>query len=224
MAKGLKPIKVCLTNRGQDSETPWAADLGPAPGPSGSRKVRLVNVPFLHAKPTWGDVIVVHPVPDGHLTWDREGVAFEKIPTRILEDSGRWAMIIDYAPHPDAAQPFQALARACAEHDIVCEGAWGARDGDPGRAYLAVKPEMTDVDVMAHLREAALPCELIQIHPSPPRKKPSTKAAATKRPAQKPATKKPAAQRSAATKSAAKKSAAKKPAAKKPAAKPRAKR
>jgi hypothetical protein len=213
MVKGGKPIKVCLTNRGKDVETPWATDLGPAPGPSGSRKVRLVNVPFLHAKPTWGDVIIVSPVEDGHLTWDRAGVAFDKIPTRILEDSGRWAMILDYAPHPDAQNPFQAIAHACAEHDIVCEGAWGPRDGDPGRAYLAVKADMTDVDVMTRLRAGSLPVELIQIHPSPP-KKPARKAAAKKPAAKKPAAKKPA----------PKKPAAKKPAAKKPAAKPRATR
>ena len=29
-------IKVRLTDRGEDSETPWAHDLGPAPGPPGS--------------------------------------------------------------------------------------------------------------------------------------------------------------------------------------------
>jgi hypothetical protein len=207
MGKGGTPIKVCLTNRGKDSETPWATDLGPAPGPSGSRKVRLVNVPFLHAKPTWGDVIIVSPVEDGHLTWDRAGVAFDKIPTRIAEDSGRWAMIIDYVPHPDAKDPFQALAHACAEHDIVCEGAWGARDGDPGRAYLAINGDTTDVDVMTRLRASALPLELIQVHPSPPKK--ATKKPAAKKPAAKPAAKKPA---------------TKKPAAKKSVAKPRAKR
>lgn len=191
MGKGDKPIKVCLTNNGKDSETPWAADLGPAPGPSGSRKVRLVNVPFLHAKPTWGDTIIVTPV-DGILTWDRNGVAFTKIPTRLAEDSGRWAMIVDYAPHPDATDAFQSLAHACAEHDIVCEGAWGPRDDDPGRAYLAIKAELSDVDVMTRLRAATLPCELIQIHPAPPkpRKKPAAKKPA-KKPA-KPSTKKPA--------------------------------
>jgi len=208
MGKALKTIKVCLTNRGQDSETPWAADLGPAPGPKGSRKVRLVNVPFLHAKPTWGDVIVVSPVKDGRPTWDRNGVAFDKIPSRLVEDSGRWAMIVDYTPHPDAKDTFQTLAHACAEHDIICEGAWGPRDGDPGRAYLAVERELTDVDVMALLREHALPCELVQIHPSAP-KKPARKAPAKKAPAKK---------------APAKKRGSKKPPAKKPAAKSRAKR
>jgi hypothetical protein len=78
MGKRESPLKVCLTNRGKDTETPWADDLGPAPSPPaprGSRLVRLVNVPFLHAKPTWGDIIVVVPT-DGPPVWDRDGLPF----------------------------------------------------------------------------------------------------------------------------------------------------
>jgi hypothetical protein len=163
-----KTIKVCLTNRGEDSETPWAHDLGPAPpgqGPKGSRRVRLVNVPFLHAKPTWGDVIVVSPVADGFPTWDRDGVAWPKISTRIVEDGGRWAMIIDYTAS-DADAAYRALSQACERADIVCEGAWGPGD-KPGRAYLAVKQDLDATAVMAKLHGAALPCELIQVHPAP---------------------------------------------------------
>ena len=199
---GTKPknIKVCLTNQGEDSETPWAHDLGPAPGPPGSRKVRLVNVPFMHAKPTWGDVIVVSPVEDGFPTWDRGGVPWKQIDRRIFEDGGRWAMILDYVPHPDdktGNKAYGALAHACAEHDIVCEGAWGPRNGDPGRAYLAVLSKLSDVAVMSHLREAELPCDLIQIHPEPVkpavRKMPSKPVKKTPaRPAAKPVKKSPA--------------------------------
>jgi len=192
MGKRQSPIKVCLTNRGKDTETPWAEDLGPAP--DGGRLVRLVNVPFLHAKPTWGDTIVVVDSPDGHPTWDRDGASFSKIDSLITEDGGRWAMIIDYAPHPDsedADRVFSLLARACAEHDVVCEGAWGPRDGDPGRAYLAVKNELSDQQVITRLRDAELPCELIQIHPAPPKKPTAKKPAAKKPAAKKPAAKKP---------------------------------
>jgi hypothetical protein len=164
-----KTIKVCLTNRGEDSETPWAHDLGPAPGPKGSRRVRLVNVPFLHAKPTWGDVIVVSPVEEGFPTWDREGVTWAKIGTRIAEDGGRWAMIVDYtarAGDRTGENAFRALAKACEAADIVCEGAW-APDERPGRVYLAVKLETTPEAAMAMLRAAAVPCELTQVHPAP---------------------------------------------------------
>lgn len=202
MGKRQSPIKVTLTNRGKDTETPWAEDLGPAPfAGKTSRLVRLVNVPFLHAKPTWGDTIVVTPDSDGVLTWDRRGLAFTKVDSLIHEDGDRWAMIVDYAPHPDsddADRVFSLLARACAEHDVVCEGAWGPRNDEPGRAYLAVKNELSDADLMKRLRGGDLPCELIQIHPAPTKKK----AAPKKKPAAKP----------------------KKPAAKKPAAKTRKKR
>ena len=185
-------VKVCLTNEGVDTETPWAEDLGPA-SPTGSRRVRLVNVPFMHAKPTWGDTIVVTP-RDGRLTWDRGGVPWSEIDARIVEDGGRWAMIVDYVPHPDtrsADDAFDALTRACAEVEVVCEGAWAPRGDAPGRAYLAVKNELTDLVLMHHLRNAALPCELIQIHPPPamPKAKPAAKRTKSKPVARKPAAK-----------------------------------
>src|SRR6266542_1789314 len=104
-----KLIKVCLTNQGEDTETPWAEDLGPAPGPAGARKVRLINVPFMHAKPTWGDTIVVTPTEDGYPTWDRAGMPWPQIGTRLADDGGRWAMIVDYAPHPGADDAFGEL-------------------------------------------------------------------------------------------------------------------
>ena len=100
----------------------------------------------------------------------------------IVEDGGRWAMIVDYAPHADASNAFDALVRACVEHDVVCEGAWGPRsDGEPGRAYLAVSNELDDSELMQRLRGASLPCELVQIHPEPmikPRPKAIVKRAA----------------------------------------------
>lgn len=169
-------IKFCLTDRGDKTETPWGYDLGPVPGRRGARRVRLINVPFLHAKPTWGDIIVVSPDDDGVLTWDRGGVPWTQLGTRIAEDGGRWAMIVDYAPHPDGDHALRALAHACAEHDVVCEGAFAPRDGKPGRAYLAVKDELGDFALMARLRDAELPCELIQVHPPLPIR--ATKAAA----------------------------------------------
>jgi len=241
-----KPIKVCLTNQGVDTETPWAEDLGPATGhPAGSRKVRLINVPFRHAKPTWGDTLVVTPVKKGFPTWDRGGVPWAEIGARIAHDGGRWAMIVDYAPHPDAANPFDALVRACAEHEVVCEGAWAPRastdaggDGVPGRAYLAVRAELSDVELMRRLRAAALPCELVQVHPAPvvkprPAKKqagkraapaPSKRAAVLKAPAagkqaapapsQRAAVRKPPAAGKQAAPAPSKRPAVKKPAAK----------
>ncbi len=153
-------IKVCLTNKGEDTETPWALDLGPAPGaPPGSRKVKLANVPFMHAKPTWGDTVVVTPVDDGLPTWDRGGLPWKQISSKIVEDGGRWAMIVDYLPHPGVseADAFQALASSCDAERLVCEGAWGPRDAEPGRVYLAVTKDLTAETVMSKLLALPLP-------------------------------------------------------------------
>jgi hypothetical protein len=184
-----KLIKICLVNDGEDSETPWAQDLGPADGPPGSRKARIVNVPFLHAKPTWGDVIVVSPDEDDEdafLTWDAKGVAFSKIGTRILEDSGRYAMIVDYKPRkddPTGDTAFAAIAKACEiskkleTNDIVCEGAYGPDGKTPGRIYMAVKDALEPVDVMTQLDDAEPPATLIQIHPAIRKAKPKARPA-----------------------------------------------
>ena len=150
-------------------------------------------------------VIIVSPVEDGFPTWDRGGVAWSQLGTRILVDGGRWTMIVDYRPArgTTGGAAFDALARACAELDIVCEGAWGPQSGDAGRSYLAVKTGTSDTAVMNHLRRADLPCALTQIHPTPPKPKPKpvkgatrarsaklTKPPATTKPAKKPANKK----------------------------------
>jgi hypothetical protein len=229
MAGDGKTIKVCLTNRGNDSETPWAQDLGAAKGVKGARRVRLVNVPFMHAKPTWGDVVVVVPVADGLPTWDRDGVAWEQIGSRIAEDSGRWAMIVDYSPSKVTGEvAFRALVEACHGTDVVCEGAWAPSDGRAGRAYFAAPGGRTARDVMTALAKAKLPCTLAQIHPpaSKPAAKPVAKAKAVakaKGVAAKPEAAKPAAAKPAkvvtAKPSAAKPTAAK-PAATKPSKKP----
>lgn len=171
-----KTIKVCLTNGGEDRETPWAHDLGPVPGRKGSRKVRLVNVPFLHAKPTWGDVIVVTP-RRGALTWDRASAP-------ILVDGGRWAMILEYAPEDvadgeDEEDPcFDALAQACAELEVVCEGSFSPKGRPRGRAYLAVKQGTTDKAVMNHLVRAELACQITQLFPEPAKAVKRTKKSA----------------------------------------------
>ncbi len=217
-----KLIKICLESRGEDSESAWAEDLGPAKtGAKGSRKVRLVNVPFMHAKPTWGDVIVVSPVDDGLLTWDSNNVPWKKIGTRILEDSGRYAMIVNYTPpksDPSGNTAFKALDKTSAKHNIVCEGCYGPEDGKPGCAYLAVPDELEPEEVMAAL--AGVPATLVQIHPELPKKKKPAKQPVTKATKTGAKPKKPAAKKSAAKTSAAKKPAAKKPAAKKNADKP----
>ncbi len=163
-----KLVKVRLHSNGEDVETPFAEDLGPAAGSWGSRKVRLANVPFLHAKPTYGDVIVVEPDPDGRLTWNSGGVPFDEIGARIAEDGGRWAMIVDYELREDAhgvTAAFQALDMAAESADIAVEGCFAPRNERPGRAYLAVPDTMGVEEVLTMLRAANIPLELKLVHP-----------------------------------------------------------
>ena len=169
-------IKVCLENEGDDVETAWAIDLGPAEGaPTGSRRVRLINVPFMHAKPTWGDVIVVAPVDGQRLTWNGEGATYSEIGKRIEEDGGRYVVIIGYTPHTgtSANEAFRALADVfekgvseLSEADAVCEHAIAPRgETGPGRAYFAVKYDLLPDALMERLRAATPPCDVTLVHP-----------------------------------------------------------
>jgi len=81
--------------------------------------------------------------------------------------------------------------------DKAGTGAFAPRDGKPGRAYLAVQDLLSDATVMARLRDAELPCELLQIHPRPAKgmTRTATKRARVTR---KPAAKKPAARKNRA--------------------------
>jgi hypothetical protein len=161
-----KLVKVLLHERGMDVETPWAEDLGPAACAPGARRVRLANVPFLHSKPTYEDVIVVIPDADGRLAWDSEGVAFDDIGTRIEEDAGRWAMSVDYELRPgftDLTAAFRALDAVGERSDLVVEGSFARRAWRAGRAYVAV-PVALGVDAaLQHLSTDALVLTLI--HP-----------------------------------------------------------
>lgn len=149
-------------------ETSWAEDCGPAPGRAGARYVRLGNVPFLRAKPTYGDVIVVSPDQDRMLSWDSEGVPYEQIGDRIIEDGERWAMILEFElldPDGDAQEAFSALDIAAEKQDIAVEGAFGPKRGRPGRAYLAVPTKLDVEPVLTFLEDQDLPMSLRLVHP-----------------------------------------------------------
>ena len=163
-----KLVKVRLHNQGEDVETAWAEDLGPIDQTSRTRRVRLGNVPFLHAKPTYGDVIEVRPDDgDGMLDWDSEGVAFEHIGRRIHHDGGRWAMIIDYSlsSGSDLNATFRALDVAGEKADISVEGAFVEKDGRSGRAYLAVPRSQSVADVLGWLRSPDVALAVTLVHP-----------------------------------------------------------
>jgi hypothetical protein len=179
-------VKVFLHDRGQDVESAWCQPVGEARGAS---LFRLVNVPFLHAKPTYGDVIPAFrdDVFDGNWAWDRAGVAYERIGERLHTDGERYALIVDYTMRTDA--DFGALVSALErKHALVAEGCFGPRGEEPGRLYLAAKRELDAAAVMEALTKLGRGFRFTLIHPVAAKKKP---AAAKKKPAA--AKKKPAA-------------------------------
>jgi hypothetical protein len=164
-----KLVKVCLHSRGEDVETPWAEDLGEASGKPGARLVRLGNVPFFHAKPTYGDVLVVEYDPTyNKLTWDANGLPYNRMLERIAEDGGRYAVVIDYEvvpPTSDAASAFKSLDTAGMKANFVVEGIRAPREGRPGRVYFAVPYDVAPMLVIAYLDEQNLPMTLTLMHP-----------------------------------------------------------
>lgn len=178
MPKKPRLLKVLLQDRGEDAETPWAEDLGAVRGRKGARRVRLVNVPFLHAKPTYGDVIVVEPDPeDGMLVWDAGGVAWPQIGTRIDKDGGRYAAIVDYLPGKgvEVRAAYEAICDVARKKKIVTEGCYAPRDRKPGRLYLAVPEKLAPPAVMKQLATVKVAVKLELVHPAPAkRRKPKT--------------------------------------------------
>lgn len=164
-----KLVKVRLRSRGEDVETAWAEDLGEVPGRPGARRVRLGNVPFVHAKPTYGDVLIVErSLPGGMLTWDSFGLPHERLRERIEEDGGRYAVIVDYtldSPTQDVQAAFSALDIVCEQANIAVEGCFGPKKERPGRAYLAVPYDLKPADVMNYLHGKKLPLSLTLAHP-----------------------------------------------------------
>ena len=163
-----KLVKICLHSQNKDVETAWAEDLGEAPGQQGAHLVRLGNVPFLHAKPTYGDALIVEYDPVcNRLTWDAGGVPFERIGERIAEDGGRYAMIIDYELKPsiDAEKALRTLDQAGEKANLAVEVMSWPNKKRPGRAHLAVPYAMSVREVLAYLNAQNLPMSLTLVHP-----------------------------------------------------------
>jgi hypothetical protein len=114
-------------------------------------------------------IAVEHDDKFGRLAWDSQGVPFSEIGTRIHEDGGRWAMIVDYRLRRDTTDELQAAFRqldlAGEAADIMVEGAFVRQDRQGGRAYLAVPTHLDVPTVLRILDDAQLPLELTLVHP-----------------------------------------------------------
>ena len=158
-------VKVFLHDRGEDVESAWCQPAGEA---RGAALFRLVNVPFLHAKPTYGDVIVAARDDrfDGQWAWDRAGVPFARLGERLHEDGERYALIVDYTMRTDA--DLGALVAALErQHAIVAEGCFGPRGEEPGRLYLAAPRALAPAEVMAAVVKLGRGFRFVLVHPTP---------------------------------------------------------
>jgi hypothetical protein len=155
---------VFLHDRGQDVESAWCEPAGR----DGSRTLfRLVNVPFLHAKPTFGDVIVARRDDDysGNWAWNKNGADPGTVIERLHEDGGRYTLIVEYTMAEEA--DFDGLCRALKrDHDIVPEGCFGPRGKKPGRLFLAAPGALEPPAVMAALAGAVAGFRFTLVHPS----------------------------------------------------------
>jgi hypothetical protein len=129
--------------------------------------VRLANIPFLHAKPTYGDIIEVakdETYGQGAFAWDRGNLPWNRIGERIHADGGRYAAIVDYTMRDGA--DFKALTSWLKnEQNVVGEGCF-APDGErPGRLYLAVPDETEIDDILVHMQEEFGSFAFTRIHP-----------------------------------------------------------
>jgi hypothetical protein len=156
--------KVFLHNDGEDVESCWAEPAGSGKG--GRSFVRLANIPFLHAKPTYGDIIEVRRDPGygNAFVWDRGNLPWNRIGERIHSDGGRYAAIVDYTMRVGA--DFKALTQWLKlDQNVVGEGCFAPEGDRPGRLYLAVPDESEIDDILVRMAEEFGAFAFTRIHP-----------------------------------------------------------
>src|SRR5580704_725522 len=111
--------KVNLRNREGETESVWCTVVDAAKG-----LFRVVNIPMLRVRPTYGDVIVATP--------DREGMLTLR---RTHKVGGYWVDALEYK-HKATFQPLVTWLEKT--HGIVCEGIEGPQGDSPGVIAVAV--------------------------------------------------------------------------------------
>lgn len=157
-------VKVFLHDGGQDLEAAWCE---PAGEEAGRALFRLVNVPFAHPKPTFGDVIAARRDDEygGNWAWNRGGAALEELPGRLHHDSGRYTLIVEY--HATEEGDFDGLCRQLHRaHGVVSELAYGPRGNKPGRLFLAAPAALDPPAVLEALTAAGRSYRFTLVHPA----------------------------------------------------------
>jgi hypothetical protein len=162
---GKELVKLFLHQDYDDVGSVWAIVVGKA---RGGTLVRLDNVPFAHAKPTYGDVVLAKrdlelEVP---YAWNAAGM-------HLHDDGGRYAAIVDY--HAARSESFKRLCVWLRKtHGVMTEGCYGPREDKPGRLYLAVPKKLKMPALMREADARFASMKLTQIHP--PVRQPSRRA------------------------------------------------
>ncbi len=140
-------VKVILHARGELVETALCEAYG---FDRGRPLFRLESVPFLHARPTHGDVIAARTddAYGGNWAWDRDREP-------IRQDGGRYTLVVDYHTSDDEADFDRLCRRLRAEHDLVAELGYEPQGKKPGRFYLAAPRKVTPSAVLVALDQAA---------------------------------------------------------------------
>jgi hypothetical protein len=138
-------VKVVLHDRGDRVET---ARCQPVGFEDGRALFRVDSIPFLHAKPTYDDVIVARGDDTYAGNWTWNGAA-----GRIHKDGGRYALLVEYhaAAEADFPRLTQLLRR---DHDIVVEIGYPPHGKKAGRLYIAAPRRMGTSEVLRALGSA----------------------------------------------------------------------
>ena len=92
MARKPELVKLFLHQDHDDVESVWAVKLGKT---RGGTLLRLDNIPFMHARPTYGDVVVAKADRELEVpyAWNGAHIRFSDVPKHLHEDGGRYAAI-----------------------------------------------------------------------------------------------------------------------------------
>jgi hypothetical protein len=161
-ARKTEPVKLFLHEDHDHVESVWAVKVGKA---RNGTLLRLDNVPFVHAKPTYGDVVLAKADRELEVpyAWNLAGIKSAEMSKRLHEDGGRYAAIVDYQLPRGAS--FARLCTWLKTHDVVTEGCYGPDDKQPGRLYLAIPKTLKMPALMIEAKKRFGSMKLQQIHP-----------------------------------------------------------
>jgi hypothetical protein len=150
-------VKVILHARGELVETALCEAYG---FDRGRALFRLESVPFLHPKPTYGDVISAHTddAYEGNWAWDRDREP-------IRHDGGRYTLMVDYHTSDEEADFDRLCRRLRADHDLVAELGYEPQGKKPGRLYLAAPRKSPPTAVLAALGQVGAGFRIEAVRP-----------------------------------------------------------